>query len=195
MLNQLFQIRKLQNQKGFTLIELLIVIVIIAALAVTVFVALNPIKRIKDAHDSRRASDVETILTSIHEYITDNNGSLPPALTAGQAGTNGALTAANLATGYVIGTCTTNCNVAAANYSPVAPAAFACGAAQATNAISSATLATNLATYLKSIPQDPLYSAATWTQNGYMIQISANNIITVTACYPEDNANGISQSR
>jgi prepilin-type N-terminal cleavage/methylation domain-containing protein len=189
------QIKNLQkNQKGFTLIELLIVIVIIAALAVTVFVALNPVKRIKDAHDSRRAADVETQLTSIHEYIDDNSGSLPPAITAGQPGTNGNLTAANLVTGYIIGTCVAGCNVPGAGYTPIAPAAFACGAAQATNAISSATLGTNLASYLKTLPQDPLYQAA-WGENGYMIQVSASNIITVTACYPEDNSTGISQSR
>src|SRR6266699_3777710 len=106
------------NQKGFTLIELLIVIVIITALAVTVFVALNPVKRVKDAHDSRRASDAETILTAIHEYIVDNNGNLPPAITALQPGTNGNLVAATLLTGYMIGTCTSGCNTAAANYTP-----------------------------------------------------------------------------
>src|SRR6266851_5370540 len=90
-------------QKGFTLIELLIVIVIITALAVTVFVALNPVKRVKDAHDARRAADVETILTSIHEYIVDNNGSTPPAMTIGQNGTGGTPLLVN--TLYMIGTC------------------------------------------------------------------------------------------
>ena len=201
MKNQMFHIKGLEkNQKGFTLIELLIVIVIIAALAVTVFVALNPVKRIKDAHDSRRASDVETILTGIHEYIDDNNGSLPPALTAvtGSNGTNGSpMTAAQLAQGVVIGSCTAGCNTAAVetNYSPTAPAAFACGAAVATTAIVPATLSTNVASYLKALPTDPLYQAATWTNNGYMITISASNIITVTACFPEDNGTGISQSR
>src|SRR5579862_3824234 len=119
MNNLLSKIKELQkNQKGFTLIELLIVIVIISALAVTVFTALNPIKRIKDAHDSRRASDVDTILSAIHSYIVDNNGSLPPSIAA-KAG-NGS---------WVVGTCAANCNASqVAGYSPTAPNAFACAA-------------------------------------------------------------------
>lgn len=68
------------TRKGFTLIELLIVIVIIATLAVTVFVALNPAQRIKDANNARRTTDVETVLTAIHAYIVDNKGSLPLGL-------------------------------------------------------------------------------------------------------------------
>src|SRR5260221_8328195 len=93
------QTLKLKNlQKGFTLIELLIVIVIITALAVTVFVALNPVKRTQDAREARRTSDVETILTAIHEYIVDNKGALPTGLstsmTLTQIGTGAACTLA-----------------------------------------------------------------------------------------------------
>src|SRR5260221_29454 len=65
------------NISGFTLIELLIVITIIATLAVVVFVALNPAKRLADARDSRRTADVDTVLTAIHQAIVDNKGSLP----------------------------------------------------------------------------------------------------------------------
>lgn len=72
---------------GFTLIELLVVIAIIAILATVVFVALDPIKRFADARDSRRWSDVNNILTAVHEYIVDNDGVLPTGLTAGQAST------------------------------------------------------------------------------------------------------------
>lgn len=74
-------------KKGFTLIELLVVIAIIAILATVVFVALDPIKRFADARNSRRYSDVNGILTAIHEYIVDNNGALPAGLTTGQAAT------------------------------------------------------------------------------------------------------------
>src|SRR6266851_5709413 len=74
-------------QKGFTLIELLIVIVIITALAVTVFVALNPIKRTQDARNARRQADIESILTAIHESIVDTNGTLPTNLAAVAANT------------------------------------------------------------------------------------------------------------
>lgn len=79
------------KQKGFSLIELLVVIVIIATLAVTVFVALNPAERLKDARDARRTSDVDSILTAIHQYIVDNGGVLPTGLstTEQQLGSDG----------------------------------------------------------------------------------------------------------
>jgi prepilin-type N-terminal cleavage/methylation domain-containing protein len=103
MKNMLQKIRS--QESGFTLIELLIVITIIAALAVTVFVALNPVKRLADSRDSRRSADVETILTAIHEYVVDNKGSLPTGLTTsmtekmlGTGATGCQLTQANCAT-------------------------------------------------------------------------------------------------
>lgn len=74
-------------KKGFTLIELLIVIAIIAILAVTVFVALDPVTRFRDARNSRRWADVDNVLTAVHEYIVDHGGSLPAGLTAGMTET------------------------------------------------------------------------------------------------------------
>jgi prepilin-type N-terminal cleavage/methylation domain-containing protein len=75
------------KNKGFTLIELLVVIAIIAILATVVFVALDPVTRFADARDSRRWNDVNSILTAVHEYIVDNDGTLPAGLTTGQAAT------------------------------------------------------------------------------------------------------------
>ena len=75
-------------KKGFTLIELLVVIAIIAILSVVVFVALDPVTRFADARNARRYSDVNSILTAIHEYIVDNNGALPTGLSAGMAATH-----------------------------------------------------------------------------------------------------------
>lgn len=63
-------------QEGFTLIELLIVIAIIAILATVVFVALDPVTRFADARNSRRWTDINNILTAVHECIVDNDGSL-----------------------------------------------------------------------------------------------------------------------
>lgn len=81
-------------KKGFTLIELLVVIVIIAILAAVIFVALDPVTRFAQARNARRWNDVNNMLTAVHEYIVDNNGSLPTGLTAGmsetQLGTAGA---------------------------------------------------------------------------------------------------------
>ena len=66
--------------RGFTLIELLMVVVIISILATAVFVSLDPVQRYADAKNSRRWSDVNSILTAIHEYIIYNNGALPSGL-------------------------------------------------------------------------------------------------------------------
>lgn len=155
-------------QKGFTLIELLIVIVIISALAVTVFVALNPVQRLKDSRDARRTSDVETLLTAIHEYIVDNKGSLPTGLTTGMAETQ-------------LGTGASGCAIATGGCSVVATACV--------------DLTTPLAKYLKSIPVDPsggtTYTAA---KTGFSVTVDANNIVTIKACGTEGTTN-ISQSR
>lgn len=79
--------KKLRNKKttrGFTLIELLVVITIIALIATAVIVALNPSQRFAEARNSHRWSDVNSILTAVHEYIVDNEGTLPAGLTTGQ---------------------------------------------------------------------------------------------------------------
>lgn len=74
-------------KKGFTLIEMLVVIAIIAILATVVFVALDPVRRFADARNSRRWNDVNSILTAVHQFIVDNDGDLPSALTASQSAT------------------------------------------------------------------------------------------------------------
>jgi prepilin-type N-terminal cleavage/methylation domain-containing protein len=155
-------------QKGFTLIELLIVIVIIAALAVTVFVALNPVQRLKDSRDARRTSDVETILTAIHEYIVDNKGALPTGLTTGMSETQ-------------LGTAASACTISTGG---CVASASAC-----------VDLTTPLSKYLKSVPTDPTGgSTYTAAKTGYSVTVDSNNIVTVKACGTEGSTN-ISQSR
>ena len=152
------------SQKGFTLIELLIVITIIATLAVAVFVALNPAQRLKDARDARRTSDVDTILTAIHQSIVDNDGTIPAGLTSTEKQLGSAVTGCTLATG--------GCTVAAT--------------ADCVN------LTTPLASYLKSVPLDPLNGTAALTK--YSASVDANGIVTVKACGTEGTPN-ISASR
>ncbi len=140
-------------QKGFTLIELLLVIAIIAILATVVIVALNPVKRLQDARNSRRYSDTDSILTAIHEYVVDNNGSLPAGVTT---------------TEQQLGTCVSG------------------GAAVCTTAAAACVdLSASLVKYLKTIPVDPLGTAAT---TFYSVVKDANNIVTVKACDAEDGA-------
>jgi len=155
-------------QKGFTLIELLIVIAIIAALAIAVFVALDPATRIKDAKDARRTADADTILTAIHASIVDTKGALPTGLTTSMAETQ-------------LGTGATGCAIATGGCAVVATACV--------------DLATPLVKYLKSIPIDPsggtTYTAA---KTGYSVTVDANNIVTIKACGVEGTTN-ISVSR
>ncbi len=120
-------------KKGFTLIELLVVIAIIAVLATVVFVALNPTKRFTDARNSRRYSDVETILTAIHEFAVDGGGALPTGITTSEK---------------QLGTCVSG------------GATLCAGAAAACLDLSGGTL---LGKYLKTIPVDPQQEAATTT--------------------------------
>jgi len=144
-------------RKGFTLIELLIVIAIIVALSVTVFVTLNPIGRLAAARDSRRTADIEIILTTIHDYMFDNKGSLPPGMSTSMTDT-------------MLGTGVSGCNVTQSSCSVSASACL--------------NLTTPLAKYTKNIPVDPgaTYSAAL---TGYAVSVDANNKVTVKACGTE----------
>jgi len=123
----------MKTKKAFTLIELLVVIAIIAVLATVVFVALNPTKRFLDARNSRRYSDVETILTAVHEYAVDNGGVLPTGIAT---------------TEKQLGSCTTGGSTLCTT------------AATACLDLSGGTL---LGKYLKTIPVDPQQAAATTT--------------------------------
>lgn len=147
----------LKKQHGFTLIELLVVIVIIATLAVSIFVALNPVKRIKDAHDARRTLDVETILTAVHEYIVDNKGSLPSGLSSGMAEVQ-------------LGTDVSGCTISTGGCSATPSACL--------------DLSTPLAKYVKSIPLDP--STGTAGKTAYSMGVDTNGIVTVKACGAEN---------
>lgn len=157
--------RKFFTPKGFTLIELLVVITIIATLAVTVFVALNPAGRLEEARDARRISDVDSILTAIHQSIVDNGGTIPGSLTAG--------------TEYQLGTAASGCQINTGG----------CNVLVAQDACKD--LTTDLAKYLKTIPVDP---SAPTGETGYSVGVDSNGIVTVKACLKE-GTNNISASR
>lgn len=150
---------KTNLKKGFTLIELLVVIAIVIALGVAVFAALNPAQRLKDARDARRTSDVDTILTAIHQYIIDQKGDASGL----------SLTTAD----QQLGTGASGCAISTGGCSVVATACL-------NIAGSGGTL---LSKYLKSMPIDPLggttYTAA---KTGYAVSQDANGLITVKAC-------------
>ncbi|MEI6326747.1 MAG: type II secretion system protein [Candidatus Roizmanbacteria bacterium] len=156
------------KSSGFTLIEVLLVIALLGILSTVVYTALDPGKRMREAKDSNRTADVDTILTSIHQYIVDNKGSLPTGLTTGMSETQ-------------LGTGGSGCAISTGGCTVVATACV--------------NLSTPLVKYLKSIPIDPIGDTTyTSAKTGYSVIVDANNIITVRACGTEGTTN-ISASR
>lgn len=125
----------LPTPSGFTLIELLVVIAIIVALAVVVSVALNPGQRLKDSRDARRTTDLDSILSAIHQSIVDNKGANPAGLSTLEK---------------QLGTASSGCAISTGGCSVTAVACLDLG--------------TSLSKYLKSIPTDPLDGTAGTTK-------------------------------
>ena len=68
--------------KGFTLIELLVVIGILAILLAITLIAINPARQFGQANNTNRRSAILQILNSIHQYVAENQGQLPPEVKA-----------------------------------------------------------------------------------------------------------------
>lgn len=58
-------------KKGFTLIELLVVIGIVAILATVVVLTINPAELLRQARDSNRISDLNTVKAALSLYLSD----------------------------------------------------------------------------------------------------------------------------
>jgi len=72
---------KLKRSGGFTLIEILVVLGILAVLLAIVLIAINPARQFSQANNTQRHSDINSILNAIHQYASDNTGSLPSGIT------------------------------------------------------------------------------------------------------------------
>ena len=66
-----------KRNAGFTLIELLVVIGILGILLAIVLIAINPGRQFALANNTKRQSDVSTILNAVSQYMADNKGKLP----------------------------------------------------------------------------------------------------------------------
>ena len=69
------------NKKGFTLIELLVVIGVLSVLLVITLVAINPARQFSLANNTKRSSDVNSILNAVQQYAADHRGVLPADIT------------------------------------------------------------------------------------------------------------------
>jgi prepilin-type N-terminal cleavage/methylation domain-containing protein len=74
----------LKNQKGFTLIELLVVIGILAVLLSITLIAINPARQFAQANNTKRRSDVSSILNAVNQYMADHKGVLPTGITTAE---------------------------------------------------------------------------------------------------------------
>ncbi len=147
------------NNKAFTLIELIIVIAIIGVVAASIFVAINPAKRLGKAKDAQRLTEANNIEEAIDRYTADNR-----ALPASLASLSNYIP-------YMI-TITTNTNLLTCQ--------------EVLGGINQVNIGTELSDYLPSLPIDPSITSEATSGTGYYL-VKTNDLIEVTPCDLYDN--------
>ncbi len=143
--------------KGFTLIELIIVLAVIGILAVAIFVAVNPAKRLGEAQNAIRDKNCEELEKCFSQVIEGNNYNTPAALTALSLNTPYMLVSSGgLTTG------TTNCQSLKQD-------------------IARKDLASLMEPYIGTLPVDPL--ATTSNDTGYYVKRVSDSTFYVNHCY------------
>lgn len=160
------------TKRGFTLIELLIVIGIIGFLAAAILVAVDPVKRVQDARNAKRWSEVNGMLNAILNKQVDDrslfNGSVPvirDGTTAAQiiVSTGAGLAACNTRTCAAVTTLNlSSTDSCYANLSALAP------------------------TYIAEIPVDSNGGASTDTH--YYIRRGTEGRVEIGSCNPDQAA-------
>ena len=153
----------MSDRRGFTLIELIIVIAVIAILAGAIFVAVDPARRLHEARNARRLSDVTTILDAVRKYQIDNDGTHYTTVAAMNDGDY-----------YLIGSASSAiCSVDCADQTTE------------DTCVDLSSIGTN---YLAAVPYDP--KTGTEALTGYMIMKESTGSITIYACDPEGEGAG-----
>jgi prepilin-type N-terminal cleavage/methylation domain-containing protein len=150
------------QKKGFTLVELIIVIAIIAILAGAIFVAIDPARRLHEARNARRLSDIVTILQAAKRYQADHGGAHYASIA----------------------------NAEADVFHPIAAAALSCDSTCTAETISNdcVDLSDIGSDYLVTLPRDPQTGTDAFT--GYFIRRDSLGSLTVGACEPEGEGPG-----
>ncbi len=81
MFSHFINLRVAQSNKGFTLIEVLLVISILTILAAATIIAINPSRQLAKSRDAERTMAVYNIISAIHQYANDHEGSFPVEIT------------------------------------------------------------------------------------------------------------------
>ena len=141
------------KEGGFTLVELIITIAIVSLIAIAVFIATNPAKRIGETQDSRRWSDLVSIARAIELYTADY-GDVPSDFSTSTVGVNDKVVLCSSGSTLTCDGQTKGCLV-------VDDTDF-------------------LGVYLNNIPVDPSKSADTDT--GYYLTRKSSGLISFGAC-------------
>ncbi len=148
---------------GFTLIELIIVVAIIAIVAATIFVALDPAKQLHAARNSTRWADVTSILNGIKKYQFDHDGALPAI-------------DSNTGSVQIVGANVGTCGAVTCGKHPVA--STGCGL----------DLSSALRPYMKKLPSDP--NTGTERNTRYYVNKDEYALVSVGACDSEGQEAG-----
>jgi type IV pilus assembly protein PilA len=156
---KLMQKRDVPVTQGFTLLEILIAVGIIAILATIIVITLDPAERFRNARESRRLSDIQTVSSAIHQYIVDKRGEFPPGIDERER---------------QLGTNTTGCEIDTA-------------VCHVKGSGDCADLSASLKPYLASIPEDPESGSAALTHYTIEREQGGNRII-VRSCDSTENS-------
>lgn len=157
----------IRKRDGFTLIELIVVVAIIAIIAGTIFVALDPGKRLHVSRNSRRWADATSVVKAIKMYEADN-ASMPGSIDTASGSIQ--MLGTNASTGCPPPSCTV-------------------GGVSQTFPVSGCLvdLSSTLRPYLKAIPTDPV--SGTGGNTRYYVNRD-NGVVWVGACNSEGEGSG-----